>query len=297
MPADRPLVSIGLPVRNGAQRILPVIESVLRQDYQDIELVISDNASTDDTDEVCRSLAKGDPRITYHRQPTNVGLLNNFVATMQLAKGKFFRWIGDSDTLEPSYISRCLEAFAADDRRILATTQIAYVEADGTVRTAEYRGTDLSSHDPVVRFREILRLLNQSFLTIDPLYGLMRREPVAAMPRVNMYGEDQLLATRLALAGPWGHVPEVLASRARDDREPSHEVARKLGIPGWQVRTAQALLCRNVLRHLRTSDLDVTQRRQAQAALARFYAIRHQRIAARRARRLVSYAGSPGRPR
>lgn len=291
------LVSIGLPVRNGEHRLVPVIESVLRQDHPDIELVISDNASTDGTEQLCRTLARDDPRISYHRQPVDVGLLNNFLATIKLARGEFFRWIGDSDTLDPSYVSRCLPVFAADPRRILVTTQIAYVEPDGTVRTAHYRGTDLSSPDPVVRFREILRLLNQSFLTIDPLYGLMRRAPVAAMPRANVYAEDQLLATRLALLGPWGHVPEVLARRVRDDREPRFQVARKLGVPSWQVRTAHALLCRNVLRYLRTSDLDAAQRRQAQAALARFYAVRHQRVAARRARRLVSYAGSLGRLR
>jgi glycosyltransferase involved in cell wall biosynthesis len=288
------LVSIGLPVRNGETRLKAVIESVLSQDHPDLELVISDNASTDATEELCRELARSDSRIRYHRQRTNMGLLNNFIAAIQLGRGEFFRWIGDSDALEPHYVSRCLDSFAEDPRRILVTTRIAYVDPTGT-KTGEYRGTNLSSPDPVVRFREILRLLNQSYLTIDPLYGLMRREPVAALPRVNMYCEDQVLATRLALAGPWGHVPEVLARRMRDDREPGAQVARKLGVPRWQVRTATALLCRDVLRYLQTSDLDTVQRRQARAALARFYAIRHQRIAARRVRRIVSYAAPPGR--
>ncbi|HEY8472298.1 MAG TPA: glycosyltransferase family 2 protein [Natronosporangium sp.] len=291
------LVSIGLPVRNGESRLVPTVESVLGQDHPDIELVISDNASTDGTEELCRELAKADSRIVYHRQPHNVGLLNNFITTIRLASGEFFRWIGDSDALEPKYVTRCLEAFEADPRRILVTTQIAYQEPDGTVRTGEYHGTDLASHDPVIRFREILRLLNQSFLTIDPLYGLLRREPVAALPRVNMYCEDQVFAARLALTGPWGHVPEVLARRVRDDREPRGQVTAKLGVPRWQAHAAHALFCRDVLRHLRTSDLDPAQRRRARLALARFYAVRHQRVAARRLRRLLSYAGAPGRRR
>jgi glycosyltransferase involved in cell wall biosynthesis len=291
------LVSIGLPVRNGETRLKAVVGSVLAQNHPDIELVISDNASTDGTEDFCRELARTDSRVRYHRQPTNVGLLNNFITAIGLARGEYFRWIGDSDTLEPQYVSRCLESFAEDPRRILVTSQIAYVDADGAVQTGEYRGTDLASPDPVVRFREILRLLNQSYLMIDPLYGLMRREPVAAMPRANMYCEDQVLATRLALAGPWGHVPEVLARRVRDDREPGAQVARKLGVPRWQVRTAHALLVRNVLRYLQTSELDPAQRRQARAALARFYAIRHQRVAARRMRRVVSYAAPRERSR
>jgi glycosyltransferase involved in cell wall biosynthesis len=288
------LVSIGLPVRNGETRIKPVIESVLAQDHPDLELVISDNASTDGTEELCREFARTDSRIRYHRQSTNIGLLNNFIAVIQLARGDYFRWIGDGDTLESDYASRCLASFAEDPQRILVTSQIAYVDPTG-LKTAVYRGTDLSSPDPVVRFREILRVLNQSYLTIDPLYGMMRREPVAAMPRVNSYYEDQVLAIRLALAGPWGHVPEVLARRVRDDREPGGQVARRLGVPRWQVRTMNALICRDVVRYLRTSELDAGQRRQALAALARFYATRHRRLAARRVHRLVRPAAPAGR--
>jgi glycosyltransferase involved in cell wall biosynthesis len=290
------LVSIGLPVRNGEARLKAVIGSVLAQDHPDLELVISDNASTDGTEELCRELARTDSRIRYHRQSANIGLLNNFITAIRLGRGEYFRWIGDSDSLEPHYVSRCLESFAEDPRRILVTTQVAYVDPTG-LKTAEYRGTALSSPDPVIRFREILRVLNTSYLTIDPLYGLMRREPVAAMPRVNMICEDQVLAARLALAGPWGHVSEVLARRVRDDREPRGQVARKLSVPRWQTRTAHALFFRYALRYLQASELDAVQRRQAKAALARFYAIRHQRIAARRFRRLVSYAAPPGRPR
>ena len=81
------LVSIGLPVRNGADRLEEVVWSVLAQEHDHLELVICDNASTDDTEEVSRALAKADSRIVYHRHPENVGLLNNFVSAIRLAKG------------------------------------------------------------------------------------------------------------------------------------------------------------------------------------------------------------------
>jgi glycosyltransferase involved in cell wall biosynthesis len=290
-PAD-PLVSIGLPVRNGAPRLRDVVRSVLAQDHPDIELVICDNASTDETVEICRELARTDERIIYHRQDTDVGLLNNFVAAMRLARGTYFRWIGDGDSLHPTYVSRCLQMFKQDDRRVLVTTQIGYVAPDGGTTTATYRGTALASPDPLVRFAEMLRLLNESYLLIDPLYGLVRRDVVAAMPRANSYREDQLLAARLALAGPWGHVPEVLAWRQREPQTGS-QVARKLGLPAWHVRLSTALLCRDLLRHLRYADLDAAGRRRARSAVARFYVRRHQRVAARRLRRLAAYPERP----
>jgi glycosyltransferase involved in cell wall biosynthesis len=284
------LVSIGLPVYNGEEVLEAVVRSVLAQDHENIELVISDNASTDGTEKLCRTLAGTDTRISYHRQPENVGILNNFMTAMRLASGTYFRWIGDDDALAPGYVSRCLDAFRADERCILVTTQVGYVGADGRTQTASYDGVALSSDDPIVRFEELLRLLNESHLLIDPLYGLMRRETVLAIPRRNMLREDEVFAGKLALAGPWGHVPEVLAERHwKYERLP--KLARRLDVPSWQARTALLLQCRELLRWLPQADLTPEQRRRARAAVARLYLGRHRRTIARRGRRLVSLVG------
>ena len=82
-----PLVSVCLPVRNGAERLANVIESVLAQTHENLELVVCDNASTDATENVCRELAASDPRILYHRHPANIGLLNNFISAMRMSRG------------------------------------------------------------------------------------------------------------------------------------------------------------------------------------------------------------------
>src|SRR6266508_1904227 len=252
-----PLVSICLPVRNGARRLEGVVRSVLAQRHEHLELVISDNASTDDTEEVCRELVRTDPRVVYHRQPENVGMLNNFITAMRLARGTFFRWVGDDDWLAPTCISRGVEVFAADER--------------------------------VERFAEMLRLLNESYLLLDPLYGLMRREAVANIPRRNMLREDQVFAAKMALAGPWGHVPEVLARRGwRDERRP--QLARRLGVPTWHAAIATALQCRELLRSVRDADLDPAQRRRARAAVARWYVGRQRLVMANRRRQLASVA-------
>jgi glycosyltransferase involved in cell wall biosynthesis len=283
------LVSIGLPVRNAGADVVNVVRSVLAQEHERIELVISDNASTDETEEVCRELARSDRRIAYHRQPENVGLLNNFVQVANLARGDFFRWIGDDDRLEPAYVSRCLAAFSADPRLILVTTQIAYTGDDGRVETARYDGTGLGSDDPVERLAELLRLLNESYLLIDPLYGLFRRAAATSLPRRNTVKEDEIFAMRLALAGPWGHTNEVLAHRYwRAER--IGKVARRLGAPAWQSRFANTVLLTETLRWLAAADLTSEQQRQGRQAIYRMYARRQRRIVAHRSRKLLHMA-------
>lgn len=287
-PSDT-LVSIGLPVRNGASRLEAVVRSVLAQDHENLELLICDNASTDGTEELCRELANADKRIVYHRQPENVGLLNNFIHAGRAARGTFLRWIGDDDALEPSCLSRAVRAFAEDERLILVTTQVSYTDPDGTVQTERYERPGLGSGDPVERLGEMLRLLTESHLLIDPLYGLMRREAVVGIPRRNMLREDEVFACKLALAGPWGHVNEVLAHR-NWKHESLGTISRRLGVPGWQAHFSTTLQCREILRWLDEIDLTPEQRRRARAAVHQMYARRQRAVASRRGRKLVRLA-------
>jgi glycosyltransferase involved in cell wall biosynthesis len=283
------LVSIGLPVRNAGERVVDVVESVLAQDHPEIELVISDNGSTDDTEDVCRALAASDDRIAYHRQPQNIGLLNNFVRTIEMANGEFFRWIGDDDRLAPTFVSRCLRKFAEDPRLILVTTQISYLEPGGRTQTARYDATPMRSADPVDRVSELLRLLNESHLLIDPLYGMVRRTPVAAISRRNMLREDEVFAVKLALAGPWGHVPEVLARRGRQ-HDRFKNIARRLDVPTWQSHVSTTLQCVEILRWLRHADLSPEQRARARSAVYRMYVRRQVRTVRHRGRKLARLA-------
>ncbi|MFC5833678.1 glycosyltransferase family 2 protein [Nonomuraea insulae] len=283
------LVSIALPVRNGAERLEQVVKSVLAQDYGHLELVISDNASTDGTEELCRDLANDDPRIVYHRHPHNVGLLNNFMHAARVSRGAYVRWIGDDDRLDPACLSRAVAAFDADERVILVTTQVAYTGPDGVSRTHAYGGAGLGSDDPVVRLREMLRLLNESALQIDPLYGLLRRGPATEIPRRNMLREDEVFAAKLALAGPWAHVPEVLAHRnTRIERISG--VARRLDVPSWQAHLSNTLQLRELLRWMGDAELTPDLRRRARLAVLGMYARRQRRTMAHRSRKLWSMA-------
>lgn len=292
MSIPPPLVSVGLPVRNGAEVIEGALRSVLAQEHEDLELVISDNASTDGTEEICRSYARGDSRVRYHRQPEHIGALANVVRVMHLARGTFLKWIGDDDWLAPSYLSRCLERLTADDRLILVTTQQVVLDEDSHAQSSAYLGRDLASHRPVERFTEILRLLAEGCLPLDPVHGLMRREPVAAIARRPMIGEDEVFAAKLALAGPWDQVPEVLAHRGWKTPVRMTPLRSRLDVPAWQSRVGNLSQCRELLAYLRQVPLAPAEQRAARAEVRRLYLRRHQRTAVRGCHQLLELVRS-----
>jgi hypothetical protein len=285
--AAEPLVSIGLPVRNGERYLEDAVRSALAQDYGCLEVVISDNASDDGTEEICRQFARSDARVRYHRQSQNIGLVPNFNAALHLAKGTYFKWMGDDDWLTPSYVGRCVEVLDDDAALILVTTRQAHVDPDGAVRSASYESTRMRSAQPVERFTEMLRLLNESRLLLDPLYGMMRRAPVARLARPIMVFEDQIFAARLALAGPFGHLDQVLSFRRSTPFPRLAVTARRLGVPRWQARVATTLQCRELLAAVRQMELSAGERRQANAAIARMFLRRKGVIASRRSRKLA----------
>lgn len=296
MPDSDTLISVCLPTRNGAGRLESVVRSIQAQDHANFELVISDNASTDGTEELCRELARADERIVYVRQAENVGLLNNFISAMHKARGEYFRWVGDDDWLAPNCLSRCLAEFTADERLILVTMAVEFVAEDGVTETGDYKVGGLGSDDPVERMVEMLRLLNSSYLMIDPLYGLMRRDAIVSIPRRNMLREDQIFAVKMALAGPWGHAPEILGRRGWRD-ETRKDLARRLGVPGWTARAATTLQLMETLRWMDRADMTAEQRRQAKTAAYRWYARRQQLTIASKGRGLARKAGLADRKR
>ncbi|HEX4814816.1 MAG TPA: glycosyltransferase [Nonomuraea sp.] len=282
------LVSVGLPTFNGGRHLEKTVRSVLAQDHENLELIISDNASTDDTEEICRDLAATDDRVAYHRQPENVGGVRNFTAALGLAKGEFFRWVGDDDTLAPHCLSRSLEEFARDERVVLVTAQTSYT-TDGVTRTLPYEGTALGSDDPAERFAEMMRLLTESYLLMDALYGVHRTAVVRSIPRPILVREDEIAAARHALAGPWAHVPEVLSHRHWVHASPVR-MSRRLALPAWRGCFATLIQVRVLLHVLDETELTPAQRHRARAAVFKLYVTRQRRLAARGGRKLARLA-------
>src|SRR6516225_9483787 len=106
MTTRSPQVTVCLPVYNGQNYVGDAIRSVLGQTFEDFELVISDNASTDGTAEICRRAAARDPRVRYFRADTNRGLAWNHNHAFALAGGRYVMWMGHDDVLAAEYLSR-----------------------------------------------------------------------------------------------------------------------------------------------------------------------------------------------
>ena len=92
-----PRLSVGLPVYNGENYLAESLEALLGQSYEDFELIISDNASTDGTADICRRYGKQDSRIRYIRQPRNIGLAPNHNFVFEQSRGEFFKWAAADD--------------------------------------------------------------------------------------------------------------------------------------------------------------------------------------------------------
>ena len=286
------LVSIGIPLRNSEKLVDDVLQSVSAQEYDNLEFVLSDNASDDSTEEICRDHARRDPRIRYHRQPVNIGVDGNFTFVLRQARGEFFRWVGDDDRLEPRCISRCVDVLSDDPRLVLVTTQQTFRERDGDVRTAAYLGPGLGSSNAVDRLEEWLRLLNSTHLLMDPMYGVMRRAAVEDVPRATMLRSDQVFATRLAVTGPWAHINEVLAHRGWPD-DTREVLARRMGLPRWRTHIATAYQARHLLGVVAETPMTAGERRRANQAVATWDVGGHRRRILGGARRVVGRARMP----
>ena len=98
------LVSIGLPTYQGEARIARALESLCAQTYSEIEIIVSDNGSSDRTMEIAEAHASRDPRIQVFRQKENTGRINNFLFVLARARGDYFMWAGDDDEWEPQFV-------------------------------------------------------------------------------------------------------------------------------------------------------------------------------------------------
>ena len=244
-----PRVSICLPVRNGRQSLAKAIDSVLDQDLRDLEIVISDNASDDGTQEILQAYARRDPRVRVLLQARNVGILENVNAVFRAARGEFVRLLGSDDWLEPQCLSRCVEALDSHPEAIGVTMGFEGHFDSGETRRGEACGEVPDSPDPVRRLARMLWFYRADPLLYDPMYGLYRREALARTGLVRMMtNNDQMLTAELALQGPILHLPDCLAHRSRGYASSREALLQRLHPTRWReleyspLRTGRVLL-------------------------------------------------------
>jgi glycosyltransferase involved in cell wall biosynthesis len=204
---NHPLVSIGVPVFNGEKLLAQALNSLLNQDYNNLEIIISDNGSTDTTSNICKEFVNKDTRIQYFRSEENFGLSWNFNRVQELSNGKYFMWAAYDDLREPSFVRACVEKMEECPEAVLCQAHTAtFIEG----RNEKLCVANLDSFESVTglmeRYRETLKRFPAT-----AIYGLYRS---SAMRKTRMF--EKVIATdiafiqELSIYGNFVQVPEVL---------------------------------------------------------------------------------------
>ena len=241
-----PKVSIGLPVFNGEEYLREAVESVLAQSFADFELLISDNASTDATPEICREFADADRRVRYLRNESNLGASRNWNKVFEMATGKYFKWLAHDDILGRDLLAKTVHVLDSDRSVVLCYPGAARIDERGEVLGERHgklmRGMSAS---PVERYREVMRAGTHG----PALFGLMRKEVLELTKVYQPYpGSPHVMLSALALHGRFFELPEHLTStrdhsgrysgRTKSMREKlawwDPALTGRLAFPGWR---------------------------------------------------------------
>jgi len=211
MDNKKPKVSIGMPVYNGEKFITEALESILAQSFQDFELIISDNASTDRTQEICLEYVQKDSRISYHRNEKNLGAAPNYNLLFHMAKGEYFKWAACDDKMAPDFLSKCVDVLDQNPDTILCAPNTRWIDEHGNyLRDFDYKKADADFKDLKKRFRNIL-LYNMSG---NYIFGLLR---VSGLSKTLLHGSyassDLVLLAELSLYGRFKVVSDYLFLR------------------------------------------------------------------------------------
>ncbi|HEX7447203.1 MAG TPA: glycosyltransferase family 2 protein [Pirellulales bacterium] len=235
MSNQPPRVSIGVPVYNGQNYLAEALDCLRAQTFDDLEIVISDNGSTDRTEDICRAYAARDRRIRYHRQHSNRGAGWNFSEAFRLARGEYFKWAAHDDLCAPTFIERCVERLDADPGLVLCSARAAVIDAEGDSvgddspsdqAHVDFQGVSLAMEAKRLRCvgsqrasRRYLGVLVHSLRCYE-VFGLIRAD---AMRRTGLHrpynGAEKVFLAELALLGRFAELDETLFfSRWHDQR-------------------------------------------------------------------------------
>jgi glycosyltransferase involved in cell wall biosynthesis len=168
---EYPLVSIGVPVFNAVEQLQSCLNSILNQSYPNIEVCISDNASTDGTLELCKLYAEKDSRISLNINQRNLGIAENYNIVRRMSKGKYFIWTAADDTRENSCITELVAEMEAHKDCCVVICAIERLDENGVaINTIRFRGKyDFNNMSP---FRQALTILTPSTRIRKMKHGL-----------------------------------------------------------------------------------------------------------------------------
>jgi glycosyltransferase involved in cell wall biosynthesis len=210
--ASVPRVSLGMPVYNGERFLRETLDSLLGQTYRDFELIISDNGSTDTTQQICREYASRDSRIRYHREEVNRGAGWNYNRVVDLARGIYFKWAAHDDLCAPTYLEKCVAVLDSDASVVVAYPDDQDIDDQGNYidrKRAMRLPSSMRAQSPLPsqRFRYLV-LLDYD---CEQVFGLIRTEILRRTPMILNYTDsDRTLLAELGLYGKFFEVPEPL---------------------------------------------------------------------------------------
>lgn len=205
--ADRPLVSIGVPVYNGEKGLVRALDGLLGQDYDAVEIIISDNGSTDATPQICKEYVRKDPRVQYHRSEKNLGGPWNFNRVFELSSGKYFMWAAHDDHREATFVSACVNKMEQNPDAVLCQVHSCML-IEGAEEVLCF--FNLDSFDGVTGLVERYRETLKRFPAVA-IYGLFR---AAAVRKTRLFQKsiatDMAFAQELSIYGHFVQIPQVL---------------------------------------------------------------------------------------
>lgn len=212
---NMPLVTIGLPVFNGENYLVEALDSLCNQDYPNIEIIISDNASADSTEQIARAAAADDCRIRYDRLGDNAGASLNYNRIVSMAEGEFFKWAAHDDVCEPTFISRCVESLNRHPNAVLSYPRTILIGAAGEVLDDQFEdGLDRREDDPLDRLSLYLPHCGEQ----HAIFGVIRTESLRRTRLIGKHwGGDMVALADLLLEGEFVEVPERLFRRRYHD--------------------------------------------------------------------------------
>jgi glycosyltransferase involved in cell wall biosynthesis len=242
-----PLVSIGVPLHNGERYLREALDSLLAQDYSNLEVVISDNASSDATQRICEEYAARDCRVAYHRVDQNMGAIWNFNHVFELTRGEYFMWAAYDDLRAPRFVSACVDALKERPEAVMCCTLIDFIDEEGRplqTGLVAYAGGP-TGKSRIERVREIAH--GEAWFGV---YGLARRSVLETVRRATpTWGFDVVLLLEMCLLGPVRVLPDRLFSYRLFEAKTQQDVAKDLSIsseggsvpPCWSCLTLELL--------------------------------------------------------
>lgn len=238
--AKTPRVSIGLPVFNGENYLEKTLDSILAQKYSNFELIISDNASTDRTQQICIAYAAKDKRIRYYRNKRNLGVSKNFNRVFKLSSGEYFKWAAHDDLLTPGFLLKCVNVLDQNPSIVLCHSKTGIIDENGKLVGIYKYKLRFDSKKQHERFGNIIWMLYPTWVLI---FGLIRASSLSMTPLFGNYiGSDRNLLAEISLIGRIHEVPEVLFYRrahpqSYTDKRHSSRYARVYDRIDWWTKT------------------------------------------------------------